>query len=135
MAKTRLVVQGSMIYDCFVWEPRFPEVGEAVIGYRNGFFSGGKGANQAVQCAKPGADTYMLGCVGRDQSGRFLIDSLSAYGVKTEYINILDGTSTASCCIHVDYNGANKIMLAPLANMEYSVGMIDAAMDVINEVC
>lgn len=45
---------------------RIPEIGETMQG--EGFFlsHGGKGANQAVACAKMGADTWFMGKVGDD---------------------------------------------------------------------
>jgi len=108
--KVRIVVLGSIIYDCAVWADRLPKKGETVIGYKNGFFCGGKGANQAVQAAKFGAEVYMISKVGRDIEGQILIKNLKENGVNTDYVKIEDKYRTDTCCIHVDKNGDNAII-------------------------
>ncbi len=110
--KVRIVVLGSILYDCVVWADRLPKKGETVVGYKNGFFCGGKGANQAVQAAKLGAEVYMISKVGRDNEGQILLNNLKENGVNTDFIKIEDNCRTDTCCIHVDKNGDNAIMIA-----------------------
>lgn len=110
--KVRIVVLGSILYDCVVWADRLPKRGETVIGYKSGFFCGGKGANQAVQAAKFGAEVYMIGKVGCDDEGRLLLNNLKETGVNTDFIKIDDKCRTDTCCIHVDKNGENAIIIA-----------------------
>ncbi|MGI6162163.1 MAG: PfkB family carbohydrate kinase, partial [Christensenellales bacterium] len=69
--KVRIVVLGDLLYDCFIWAERLPRIGETVTGYANGFYAGGKGGNQATQAARLGAQTSMIGKVGRDERGAF----------------------------------------------------------------
>ena len=83
-AKIRLAVLGNMIYDCVVWADRLPKKGETVKGYKSGFFCGGKGANQAVQAARLGAEVYMISKVGQDKEGEILLDNLKRNGVNTD---------------------------------------------------
>lgn len=71
MNSPRIVVFGDLLYDCFIWADRLPREGETVTGYESGFFAGGKGANQAVVCARLGASVSMLGKVGADVCGAF----------------------------------------------------------------
>lgn len=117
MSKVKIAVLGSLIYDCTLWGPRLPKKGETVAGYRNGFAPGGKGANQAVQAAKLGADVYMIGKVGADTSGEILLKSLRDNGVHTEFITVSENEGTGTCAIMVDDNGDNAIMTALQANM------------------
>ena len=52
--------------DLIASAPRVPNLGETVIGTSFQTAPGGKGANQALQCARLGADVTMVGCVGAD---------------------------------------------------------------------
>lgn len=114
--KVRVVILGDMLYDCFVWADHLPRMGETVSGYANGFYSGGKGANQAVQAARLGAEVYMIGKVGADERGTFLIDSLKSSGVNTDYVLVDPNEATGTDCVHIDRNGNNAIVVVPLAN-------------------
>ena len=131
--KVKILVLGSMLYDCVTWGDRLPRKGETVVGYRNGFFTGGKGANQAVQAARMGADVYMIGLVGKDAIGEILITALKKEGINTKHITVTDKSATGTCCIHVDKNGDNAIMTAPQANLDISVKSIDEALDDIQD--
>jgi len=131
--KTRIVVFGDINYDCFVWAERLPRKGETIMGYANGFFSGGKGANQAVQAAKLGAETYFIGKVGDDERGAFLLRELQKNGVNTEYVFIDPETSTGTTNIQVDKNGDNTIMVAPMANLKITEKEIESAKHIIEQ--
>ena len=69
----KIIVIGSMNMDMVMQTSRNPEMGETING--EGFFlsGGGKGANQAVACAKMGADTWMIAKVGDDIFGQSLL--------------------------------------------------------------
>lgn len=86
MKRSKLLVVGSLNYDVFLKINAMPRVGETCPAEHMTIGGGGKGANQAVQCAKLGLETYMTGAVGRDAMGDFLIAELQKYGVHTEYI-------------------------------------------------
>jgi ribokinase len=125
------VVLGSLLYDCVVWGPQFPQKGETIIGTRSGFFTGGKGANQAVQAAKLGAEVFMIGAVGNDAIGKILLSTLSDFDVNVSHVKVHPTLATGSDCIHVDANGDNKIMIAPLANLGIEKSDIEKAFPVI----
>jgi ribokinase len=84
--RDKIVVVGSLNYDMILKLPRFPEVGETLSADDAVCSAGGKGANQAVQAAKLGVPTYMVGCVGQDSYGDYLIESAVGYGVNTGFI-------------------------------------------------
>lgn len=133
MSKVKIAVLGSLIYDCTLWGPRLPKKGETVAGYRNGFAPGGKGANQAVQAAKLGADVYMIGKVGADSSGEILLKSLQDNGVHTDFITVTENEGTGTCAIMVDDNGDNAIMTALQANMTITPAEIQEAVSRLGE--
>ncbi|WP_027291972.1 ribokinase [Robinsoniella sp. KNHs210] len=112
----RIVVLGDMIYDCFIWADHLPHMGETVSGFDSGFFSGGKGANQAVQAARLGAEVYLISMVGDDDRGRFLCAELVKAGVNVSHVIMSKEHSTSTCCVHVDKEGNNAIIVAPMAN-------------------
>lgn len=116
----KIVVLGDLLYDCIACAERLPRAGESVIGYDIGFFPGGKGANQAVQAAKLGADVSLLGCVGNDERGHFLLSKLNEYGVNTDFIKIEPNVATGTCCIHVANDGTNALVIASMANEKYT---------------
>ena len=84
--RDKIVVIGSLNYDIILKIPRLPECGETLPANQVTFSAGGKGANQAVQAAKLGIHTYLVGCVGEDAHGAYLLDSAKNYGVNTDYI-------------------------------------------------
>jgi ribokinase len=94
-------------------------------------YPGGKGANQAVQAARLDADVFLVGCVGHDFLGDRLIASLRESGVHTEFVRRDASATTAACCIHVDREGHNTIVIVPEANQACSPADVDAAVAVI----
>lgn len=91
--KDKITVIGSLNYDVILKISRLPKEGETLPADDATFSSGGKGANQAVQAAKLGALTYMVGCVGNDLNGQVLLDTVKGYGVNTEFIKKVDAPS------------------------------------------
>lgn len=122
--KPKILVVGSLVMDLIVTTERFCNAGETVIG--NGFSTapGGKGANQAVQASRLGADVTMVGKVGNDDFGRNLINSAKASGVNTDYIFITDSAPTAVGNVQIqktDKGTENRIIVVPGANFELTV--------------
>jgi ribokinase len=127
MAQARVTVFGSLNYDFAIAGPRLPSIGETVKG--SWFFMqiGGKGANQALQAARLGAKTVMIGCVGRDFMGDAQIEMLRAEGMATEYITRLEQEKTGVALIFVDQSGQNEIMISANANGACTKAQIDCA--------
>lgn len=129
--RPRVVVVGSLVFDCVAIADRIPRKGETVLGQSFGTFSGGKGANQAVAAARLGAEVFMVGRVGKDDQAKFLLSNLNASGVNTEYVKPDPVAGTGACCIHVDAAGDNTIIIVPQANLACLPEDVDAARDVI----
>ena len=92
----KTVVIGSLNYDVCLKQERLPVEGETYFADSVNYCSGGKGGNQAVQAAKLGVPTYMVGCIGDDPSGVFLKENIEKYGVHTDYLKIRPGNSGMS---------------------------------------
>ena len=62
--KPRILVVGSFVMDVIATTEKIPRSAQTVYGKSFHMAPGGKGANQALQCARLGADVTMMGCVG-----------------------------------------------------------------------
>ena len=76
-----VIVCGSLHLDIMVKAPALPRIDETMVGHAWSKVCGGKGGNQAVQAARAGARTAMIGRVGDDEFGRTLKGNLQAAGV------------------------------------------------------
>jgi ribokinase len=113
---TMILVAGSANLDFVVRADHIPAPGETVLGREFKTFPGGKGANQAVACARAGGvPTAMLLAVGNDAFATPLIDSLTQAGVQLHTVRAAgEPTGTAFICVSDD--GENAITVAPGAN-------------------
>lgn len=119
--KPKILVVGSLVMDLITSTRVFPASGETVLGERFRTAPGGKGANQAVQAARLGADVTMVGKVGRDAFGDELVASAQAAGVHTEHILRDDAAASAigNITLEIGEDGVsrNRIIVVPGANM------------------
>jgi ribokinase len=123
--KYDVLVIGSLNADLVVRAPHFPLPGETISGDDLQIIPGGKGANQAVAAARQGTSVAMLGCVGKDSFGPFLIESLKSNNVDTSHLRV-DESATGTAIIVVDSNGQNSIVLSAGANGKVSALDINA---------
>lgn len=117
--KPRILVVGSLAMDLSCSTPRFPQSGETVIGLNFTTAPGGKGANQAVQAARLGAQVTMVGKIGNDAFGRQVKASLENAGVDTGRLGVSEDrpTGIADIQLEVTEEGtANRILVIPGAN-------------------
>ena len=124
----KVIVAGSVNTDLVINTPYMPKAGETLTG--SGFFTahGGKGANQAVACARLGGKVLMCGCVGNDEFGKSAIASLTSDGIDVSHIKIVDGAPTGTAVIIVE-NGDNRIILDKGANACLTKEDIDCALE------
>ena len=118
---SRIVVVGSVNLDLVVRVERLPEPGETVGGGAFRRVPGGKGANQAVACARLGADVTMIAAVGRDPQAEEALAGLRAAGVELVLQEREEPTGVA--LIQVDADGETTIAVAPGANA--TLGAVD----------
>jgi ribokinase len=123
---SNVLVIGSLNADLVVKSPRFPQPGETISGDDLQIIPGGKGANQAVAAARQGVQTTMVGRVGSDSFGPFLVDNLKSNNVDTSYVLKTD-SATGTAIIVVDANGQNSIVLSPGANGMVTPADVDSA--------
>lgn len=135
-----IVVIGSINMDLVLRVPRMPLPGETLTGGAFRTIPGGKGANQAVACARMsgkveagGQQVAMIGCVGDDAFGATLRAALVGDGIIDSHITTLPGVASGIASILVDDNGQNSIVIAGGANDLLSPAHIDAAQGLIEQ--
>jgi ribokinase len=121
-----VVVVGSINHDLGITLDRTPHPGETVLGDDAVWAAGGKGANQAVGCARLGLDVAIVGAVGRDPSGEGLAATLAAEGVATGHLARVDAP-TGLAVVLVDRSGESTIVVSPGANSQVTPQAVDAA--------
>ncbi|MEL7296064.1 MAG: ribokinase [Pseudomonadota bacterium] len=126
-----IAVVGSINVDYVLRVPRLPKPGETLAGETFSVFGGGKGANQAVACARLGAQTALIACVGDDGAGRERIAALANDGVETSSIDAIVDTSTGSAMIFVAASGENCIGISAGANAELDAERISTHRDAL----
>ena len=110
----RIAVVGSVNLDLVARVGRLPQPGETVGGATFARVPGGKGANQAVACARLGAEVTMIAAVGRDPMADEALAGLRDAGVTLQLVESDEPTGVA--LIQVDAAGETTIAVAPGAN-------------------
>ena len=130
--KDKITVIGSLNYDIILKISRLPYKGETLPVNEAAYSAGGKGANQAVQAAKLHTPTYMVGCVGTDAAADFLVSTAKQYGVNTDYIRKVPGSSGMGIINAID-DGSVFACIVRGANYEITKQDIDHAMPALKE--
>ena len=102
MRKPRILVVGSCNMDFTFEAERFVKEGETIMGTAFSTAQGGKGANQARQAAKAGADVTFLGKMGHDSNAEQLIAILKSDGIDTSKMLFSDTEPTGCACIELE---------------------------------
>ena len=117
--KPKILVVGSFMMDLIASTPRAPQEGETVVGLKFRTAPGGKGANQAVQCARLGAAVTMVGRVGADAFGEVLKGAAGAAGVDVTHVTVDENESSGVGQIVLEvseHDARNRIVVCPGAN-------------------
>lgn len=115
--RPHVVVVGSINMDLTVRCCRVPRSGETVQGDELTTAFGGKGANQAVACARLGARTAMVGRVGSDDFGPNLKAGLETEGVDVTWVRADPGAASGVALIILEPSGSNRIIVIGGANL------------------
>ena len=124
LKKPKILVVGSFMMDLIASTKRAPNSGETVVGLKFQTAPGGKGANQAVQCARLGAHVTMVGQVGDDAFGKIMTDTAAASGVDVSHVTVdpNESSGVGHITLEVSEHGAqNRITVCPGANFTLTV--------------
>ena len=114
MPAPRITVVGSINLDLVLRCNALPRPGETITGATIARYPGGKGANQAVACARLGADVRIVAAVGRDSFAEEALVGLHEAGVGLDLHEVDEPTGIA--LITVDGDGETTIVVSPGAN-------------------
>ncbi len=114
MTAPQIVVVGSVNLDLVARCRTLPRAGETVTGAVFDRVPGGKGANQAVACARLGATVTMIAAVGDDAFAEEALAGLREAGVELRLET--SDRATGVALITVDEHGETTITVAPGAN-------------------
>lgn len=109
-----ILVAGSANLDFSTRVPHLPAPGETVLGASFQTAPGGKGANQAVACARAGGKVSFFGALGDDPYAEPLRAALRESGVRDLTIRL--PVPTGAAFISVSEAGENAITVASGAN-------------------
>ncbi len=136
MKSPKILVVGSINMDMICTAPKLPNNGETVSGVSFRTAAGGKGANQAVQAARLGAEVSMVGRVGKDAFGAELVSLLRDEGIDVSHVSIDENASTGVADIQIEEraDGAeNRILVIPGANGTMTASDVEFLSDKISE--
>lgn len=122
--RPKILVAGSFVMDQIAITDVLPKPGQSVLGKTFHKAPGGKGANQAVQAARLGADVTLFGKIGDDANGMEMLDICQKAGIHTENI-VCEKGSASGCAIillkeQTDGSMENRILVLPGTNMTIS---------------
>lgn len=123
----KIAVIGSFNHDMIIQLDHIPVRGETVGGGRFSEAFGGKGANQALACARTGSNVIFVSSVGVDSVGSKAIQQFVAEGIETRFMRQTDKENTGTAFIFVGDDGENSIAVAPGANDYLTASLIDEA--------
>ena len=114
----QIFVVGSINTDLSMAVDRLPRLGESVYGQGYMQTQGGKGANQAVACAKLGCpQVYLVGAVGADADGEKLRACIAKVGVDTGGVTVKPQAGSGVCvALSERASRDNVLIVCPGAN-------------------
>lgn len=126
-----ILVVGSTNADIVLKVDHFTEIGETQVVQSMEVHGGGKGANQALTVAKLGGECVFISCVGDDEYGEMLRNSLESQGITG--VEKLADVPTGRAYIEVDRAGRNRILVVPGANHSLTVELLEKKCEVLSE--
>ncbi len=122
MRKPKILVVGSFVMDQIATTSVFPKEGQTVLGDSFSKAPGGKGANQAVQAARLGAEVTMVGKLGRDSNAEEMIKVLKEDGVDVSHV-AFDEKEPSGCSVIIleqkpGQDTRNRIIVLSGTNMK-----------------
>lgn len=125
---TPIFVVGSSNTDMVVKAAKLPMPGETVLGGTFLMNPGGKGANQAVAASRLGGKVTFVSCVGNDVFGKKALEQFRDEKINTSFIASNTQYPSGVALINVDASGENTIVVAPGANTQVTISLIEAAL-------
>ncbi|MBZ9687672.1 ribokinase [Clostridium estertheticum] len=129
----KICVLGSLNMDIVLKVENMAKIGETIFAKSISNIPGGKGANQAVASKRMGSAVHMVGKVGLDNNGDFLVNALARDGINTDFVFKDNKQSTGTAIINVDSQGNNCIVVVAGANMSINKDEIKQSYSIIKD--
>ena len=121
-----IICLGQITADVVVnWIGKIPEKGKSKFVKKIQLHNGGCACNTAIDLAKIGVDVGIIGRVGTDGFGDFLVSLMKSKGVKIEGIKRTPQVNTSSTVVLVDPDGERSFLHYSGANAKLKVEDID----------
>lgn len=104
---------------------KIPEKGKLTLINSTELHIGGCAANTGIDLKKLGCEVAIVGKVGNDNLGKFLINKLREEGIETDGIKITDKTNTSGTAVLVHSDGERSFLHSIGANAEFRIEDID----------
>ena len=111
----KIGIVGSINTDFVCTTDVLPKIGETVVGKDFMFTFGGKGANEAIACARLKSNVSLFGCLGDDLFSKQNFDNLNKENVYTKNIKQIKNYKCGIANIIVS-NKNNQIIVSPGSN-------------------
>ena len=133
----KILVVGSFVMDQIAITSVFPKEGQSVLGKTFQKAPGGKGANQAVQAARLGADVTIVGKIGNDANGQEMLSVCNEAGINTVHVICEEGAASGCAVIILeekpDGSNANRILVLPGTNMTIRMDELQGIEEIISK--
>jgi sugar/nucleoside kinase (ribokinase family) len=124
--KRKVLCLGIIVGD-FLAKPveDMPERGKLTLVEKTELHIGGCATNTGIVLKKLGVDVSIVGKVGNDNLGKFIINKLKEEGIDTEYIKISDKFTTSGTSVLVHSDGERSFIHSIGANADFDINDFD----------
>lgn len=124
--KEKVLCLGIIVGD-FLAKPveSIPERGKLTLVDKTELHIGGCATNTGIVLKRLGIDVTIVGKVGNDNLGKFIINKLKEEGINTEYIKISEKFTTSGTSVLVHPDGERSFIHSIGANADFGLEDID----------
>ncbi len=126
LVNSDITIVGTIVFDIFVPNYKnFPSKGQAVEIQNFPYFTGGCGANPSVLLAKLGVQVSLIGSIGNDFFGKYILDYLNRNNVDISLIKLSSKHSTSTSILFVNDKKERSYFHSTGASKEISVKLTE----------
>ncbi|MCM8819147.1 MAG: carbohydrate kinase family protein, partial [Candidatus Omnitrophica bacterium] len=124
--KRKVLCLGIIVGD-FIAKPveKMPERGKLTSVEKTELHIGGCATNTGIVLKKLGVNVSIMGKVGNDNLGNFIINKLKEEGVNTDYIKISEKFTTSGTSVLVHSDGERSFLHSVGANSDFTIDDIN----------
>lgn len=109
-ANPDVTILGTIVFDIFIPDvKKYPRKGEAVEIKSFPVFTGGCGSNTAIVLSKLGVRVSLIGAVGEDLFGKYVIDYLNECKVNLEMVKVSKSETTSTSILLINQKKRKKL--------------------------